>query len=469
MVQILPPETNVGSQIGQSLGMGMQSGLQNALQQQYQRGILQQSLAGLENLDTSKMSQPQLVAAYSKALLGVPGGDIALSKLLPIALQMQQAKLTPSLADIKNSDINSSLFNQQQSSQLPGFLSGTKFDQPNQQAQPNTSGQQVTIQQSQPSSAFPEAKGIQLGTYLPYNLGDQISPEQRALVLDQVRRAGGDVAFTGQQIDNYNAGKINQIDLANANVDKQAAQVQRQFQMEDQVKRKLDEQLPEDISPARRNLYYNLVSKELPESKDFTSAFQKISKKIVDFEKLEKKFIGSIPDSGMYGFTKSQEKSLRQSAKPLIKQDPLAYNILEEAMTKDVNGNPRNSIVDVAKTLKPLTPQVSNIISKSGDYRQLIYPKYNISDQAIQNNIKMAQKDQEREIPRLNDQLSKIWNEDISLINLYTDLSIKGWFPEQIKDLFDELSDKFSSQQQTERAQLNEHPRIPARYILESP
>lgn len=463
MVQILPPETNLGAQLGQSLGQGLQTGLTQSLQQQYQRGQLQQALSGLENIDTSKMTQPQLVSAYSKALLGFPGGDLALAKILPVALQMQRAQATPTVENIKGgSNISNALFGGNQQS-LPSFLEGTQYQQ-----SPN----QVNPQAPQPSPVFPKGEGIQLSSYLPYNLRDQITPDQRASVLDQVKRAGGDVDFARQQMDDYNAGKISQIDLANANVEKQAAQVQRQFQLENQIKQKLDEQLPEGISPSRKNLYYNLVNKELPNHKDFTSAFQKVSKKIFDFEKNEKNFIKSIPDSGMYGLTETQRKSLRQSAKPLLETDPLAYNILEEAMTSkvDENGNkvPTNSIVDVSKTLKPLPPQIQNIVSTAGDYRKSVYPKQPMSDRQMLNNITITQSEQSKEIPSLVKKLSKTWNEDISLINLYTDLSIKGWYPEQIKDLLDKLSNNFSSQQQSERTQLNQHPRIPVGYIFES-
>ena len=44
MVTILPPKTNVGSQIGQSLGQGLSQSMSQAAQQQYQKGQLQEEL-----------------------------------------------------------------------------------------------------------------------------------------------------------------------------------------------------------------------------------------------------------------------------------------------------------------------------------------------------------------------------------------------------------------------------------------
>ena len=64
-----------------------------------------------------------------------------------------------------------------------------------------------------------------------------------------------------------------------------------------------------------------------------------------------------------------------------------------------------------------------------------------------------------------NKTFEKIWDKGISLINIYTDLSRKGWFPAQINELFVELAPNFDSQQKVEHTQLNKHPRIPVRYL----
>ena len=104
-------------------------------------------------------------------------------------------------------------------------------------------------------------------------------------------------------------------------------------------------------------------------------------------------------------------------------------------------------------------------MNKAEDYKQYIYPKYNISDIAMERNISEAKERQSKEIPKLAKDLEKIWKPDVSLLNIYTDLSKKGWFPEQINQLFDELSPNFDSQQQVEHTQLNKHPRIPVRYL----
>lgn len=454
MVTIIPPRTNVGTQIGQSLGQGLAQSMSQAAQQQYQRGQLQQAL----NQARSAASQPgakpvDVLLSLMQAGAGIPGSERYIGQIAPLLLQQAQANVTPTLQDIKGSQLGSS-----GAAPSPGQPIG-----------------QVPVQQQvqgQEGGILPQGKGIQLGNYLPYNLGDQISPEQAGSILDQVRRIGGDVDFARQQIRDYNAGKIGQTDLANANVDKEAAQLQRQLAMEKNVKSFLDEQLPNDTPEPKKNLYYNLMTRELPHSKDFTTAYQKVVKDIQNFDKLEKNWIGSIPEADFLGLSNTKKNQLRSTAQPLLKTDPLAYNILEEAMKQK-----GHSIVEVAKTLKPETPDLRNILSKTEDFRELIYPGakgikptfkgYGMSDKDMLKNIDIAQKQQSASANKIADQLSSIWSDDISLINIYTELSKKGWFPEQIREIFDQISENFNSQQQVEFSQLNQHPQIPARYIFE--
>ena len=158
--------------------------------------------------------------------------------------------------------------------------------------------------------------------------------------------------------------------------------------------------------------------------------------------------------------TESQTKQHGSSAKPMLDLDPVAYNILESAMVQK-----GNSIVDASHTLKPVTPSLHNALNKAEDYRAYIYPKYDLSEKMMQRNIDEAQERQSKEVPKLAKDFEKIWDKGISLINIYTDLSRKGWFPAQINELFVELAPNFDSQQKVEHTQLNKHPRIPVRYL----
>lgn len=181
---------------------------------------------------------------------------------------------------------------------------------------------------------------------------------------------------------------------------------------------------------------------------------------MVNFNKMRDTWIKNIPDGNMFGISQSDASKLHSSSKPMMAIDPVAYNILESAMVEK-----GNSIIDASHVLKPVTPALHNTLNKAEDYKQYIYPKYNISDIAMERNISEAKERQSKEIPKLAKDLEKIWKPDVSLLNIYTDLSKKGWFPEQINQLFDELSPNFDSQQQVEHTQLNKHPRIPVRYL----
>lgn len=454
MVYTIPqrgqPNASFGNQIGNSLSQSFLEAYKPAVQQEYQRGKLKDALAQAKNAANQPEAKPiDVLYSLLEATAGIPGSERYVGQIAPLLLEQARNNQTPNVENIKAGGFQ------------PGQVQG-QVQSGGQSPVNNQNVGQLPTNINETSSVFPEGKGIQLGNFLPYNLGDQITPEQTASILDQVKRNQGDVDFTRQQIRDYNAGKIGQTDLANANVDKETAQIQRQFAMEKNVKNFLTEQLPENTPESKKNLYYSLMNKELPKSKDLTTAYQKVSKDITNFDKLERKWIGSIPEGDFYGLTKDKENTLRATAQPLLKTDPLAYNILEEAMLQK-----GNSIVDVSKTLKPETPDLKNIISKVDDYRDLIYPKFNISDQAMIKNIDRAEKQQSLASTKIADQLSKIWSDDISLINIYTELSKKGWFPAQIREVLDNLSDKFNSQQQVEFTQLNKHPRIPARYLLQ--
>ena len=83
-------------------------------------------------------------------------------------------------------------------------------------------------------------------------------------------------------------------------------------------------------------------------------------------------------------------------------------------------------------------------------------------------NIEQVQKEQAKEAKIIANNLKKSWNDDVSLINLYTDLKVKGWFPQQIHQVYNELEKlgvKFSGQQEADRTKLGTNPIIPIRYL----
>lgn len=261
MVQILPPKKDVGQSIAKGFSEGFLGSFQPAAQQEYQRGRIQQALSGLENIPDDASPQ-QVMSTLIKATAGIPGAEKYVGQLAPILLERQRAKQAPQPQDI-----------------IPGGISAQgqapNFQQPQQQMMGGQIGAQGNAPQPQnyANPVLEQGENIQLGSYLPYDLGSQISPEKRLKIIDDVKRAGGDVEFAKQQIDDYNAGKISQTDLANANVDKQTAQQQRQIAQEAQIAQYLGPKLPADIDEPTKVLYQNMMAKELPNSKGMDQAF----------------------------------------------------------------------------------------------------------------------------------------------------------------------------------------------------
>lgn len=87
MVQILPPPTNVGTQLGQALSQGLQQGLPMGIQ----RGMLQKALGGLENLPQGS-SPFQLASQLIQATAGIPGAERYVGQLFPLLLAQMQGQ-----------------------------------------------------------------------------------------------------------------------------------------------------------------------------------------------------------------------------------------------------------------------------------------------------------------------------------------------------------------------------------------
>lgn len=455
MVYTLPPRHAPQASLGNTLGQGLkQSFLETAkpaIQQQYQRGQIQEALGGLKNLP-SNASPTDVMTALIEATAGIPGAERYVGQLAPLLLQRAQANQTPGLEQIKGGGIGSE-------GKLPGIQAGAQISQPQQQQpQPNQ-------QFSNPSLA--EGENLNLRSFLPYDIGQQITPDQRFKILDQVKKQGGDVDFTRDQIDQYNAGQLSITDLANKNVDKAAANQEKQIQKEAQVSDYLANKLPADTDPSTQVLYQSFMGKNLATSKGLDDAYLKTQKDIANFNKQRDTWIKNVPEGpgqGVlnvpYGIPENKVKQLHSSAKPMLATDPVAYNILESAMVQK-----GNTIIDASHVLKPVSPSLHNILNGAEDYRDYIYPKFNISDRVMERNIDEAQAKQAKEAPKLAKELAKNWSPEVSLLNIYTDLSRKGWFPDQIRMVFDELAPQFDSQQQVEFTQLNQHPQIPIRYL----
>jgi hypothetical protein len=333
----------------------------------------------------------------------------------------------------------------------------------NQPGQPTPENQPPQQQPTTQPEVPRQTKGIFLSDYIPQDIGELITPEQKAKMLNDVAKGGGDVNFARQNIDDYNQGKISFNELANANVEKQAANVTRMLGFEDEIKNRINKFVPENTSEAEKNIYYNMVRPALESNKSgsFSDAWQKVSADIDNFRKMNEAFVANIPEPSWLGMSEGQSEKQRGSAKPMMKQDPLAYNIIEQAYLQK-----GHSPITVAKTFKPLPYDVSRTVKTAGDYKELIYPLTpDLSEAAMERYIEKADNAQKSDITKMVPQLRKEWNQDISLFNIYADLKSKGWGDKNILMLFDDVGDLFGQRQNAERTMLNQPQRVPAKYL----
>lgn len=465
MVSIIPSARSnfdlIGDAIGQNLNQNLPGVMERAQNRQMGLNAIDQLQKDLEAAggDINKI-MPAVARAYSL------NPNLERSGIAEQALM--RAKASQGTGKV-NDVINQIQGNKQG---LPSFLEGTN-GQPGQMGSTQSQGQPA--QQPQPTSNKP-TQGIFLSQLLPQDIGELISPEQTAKILEDTAKSGGDVAFTRKLINDYNQGKISFNDLANSNVEKEAANVQRKLGFEDQIRQRIERYLPKDAEgndttpESTKNIYYNMVKKVLkdPSVDSFSDAWQKVEADIDNFNKLNEAYIQNIPKATFQGISPKGEVRLRNSAKPIMDVDPLAYNTLEQAYTKK-----GHSPITPAKILKPLPRNVQGIINQAGDYKDLIYPSSGfdtsdiplLSERRMQRNIDEAFESQDKDINKLGPMLRKNWNEDLSLLNIYADLRAKGWNVTKITTLLDDIQDKFSPRQQAERAMLNQEMRVPPRYL----
>lgn len=452
MTSILPSARSSLDVIMDQIGGGLSQTLPQAAMQRSNRET------GLSAID-------QLQSALQNA-----GGDI--NKILPayaraISLNpnLERAGLGQmALEAARKSSASQPVLNAIGGSQTPTNLAARSAQQA---SQPIQNLQQEQPQSQNISQIRPQGKGLFLSSFIPQNIGELIGPEQKANMISEVASRNGDVAFTKQLIEDYNQGKIGLNELENANVEKQAANVQRMLGFEDQMREKMSNFLPKDTPEADKNIYYNMIRPELESGKydTFADAWQKVSSDVENFRKQKEALINRIPEPQIAGVSPESEKHLRQPGLALMAIDPLAYNMIESAYT-----DKKHSAITPAKIYKPLPQGINKIISKAEDFRDLVYPQYSTSELTpglMERNMEMADRGQKQQLPKLSNEFRKNWDEDLSLLNIYADLKRKGWSLHNITSIFDDVSDLFGSRQQAERNMLNENMRIPTRYLSE--
>ena len=457
MVQIIDPSPveSRASLLGKAMAQGMAKNFAPP-EQLVQRGMLQDALQKVRGLAESGASPMDIALGMMEAGAGIPGSERYLSQLLPMILQGQAAKTA---------------YGDQQATPQAGQQAPMPMTQEPQQnmAAPLLKQMGIPIQEGQQPQGVEPGTAIQLGDYVPVDVGAYIDPNEAKNIISNTAKAGGDINLTKKLINDYNEGLIDYNQLLNSNVDRKTAQISRQLELESRAKSFMDEQLPANTPESRKNLYYEMFKRNLANSKDMTSAWQNTTKDIQYTEDQFENIPNLIPDATSnigivpLGIPDTAESMIRNSVANIMEKDPLAYPILEEMFVQ--KGWP---VTQAAKVLNPLDPTISRVTEKVTDYRPEIYPKTPMSEQAMIRNLDMIQKEQIGQVPDLVKKLKGRVNDRTSFINIYTDFRSKGWLAPAIDEFFNQLEKsgvKFSEQQQAERVKINNNPQIPIKYL----
>jgi hypothetical protein len=452
MVQVFSPSPRAmqAGQIGQALGLGVGKNFVPP-EQLVQRGLLQEGLTKISQLAQDPNTQPiDLLTQSMSAIAGIPGAERYAGPLIDKILGMSAYKRP--LDDVQD---GMGQQNGQGNPQTPQAATSN-----------NQSGQAVAETMTQTANQEKVASPVSLESFIPMDIGSYINPDQAKSIVESVGKTGGDVNIVKQRIQEYNKGLIDYNTLVNSNVDRGYAQQQKQLKLESGARDFLQNQLDPNIAPDVQSVIYDMFKKELKNSDDFSTAYNKIQPNVQSLQRQLQEFPNKIPEGSEfanYGITEGQEKILRSASKNFLQQYPSGYSILEKMFTN--RGQP---ITQSAKVLNPLSTSELKVMGDIEDYRSLIYPKMPMSERAMIRNLDMVQEEQTKSIPKIAQSLKKTWSDTTSLINIYTDMKVKGWFPQQIHELYDNLEKlgvKFSPQQTTERTQLAAPPPIPLRYL----
>jgi len=428
-------------------------------QQQYQRdrGRLQEALGKVSETAKPGSTPLQTTLSFLNAMAGIPGSERYVAQVLPQIINQAQAQITPSVGEIK-AGAGAGMGGQRQGNQLSA--------EDLQRALGQISGQAAPSQA--PTSAQPSTgKELTqtLGQYIPLDIGDLISPEEKSNIISKVHRSGGDVNFAKSQIDDYNRGKIDFNELQNSQVDKLASQRSRQRKMEEDLRGFVDRQYENDAE-SDKNIYYDILKREIPKHEDYTTAQNRVAKVIEDYKQQRDIVLKNVPEPSTLGVPRDKFEGFKGAASNLMKISPLAYNVIEQGWVAK-----GHSPVQPALIYNPLPKDVEKIVDKATDSKDLLYPSYfgDVSDKARMRTIDMAQSQQTKQIPSIAKDLESKWNDKLSLLNIYADLRKKAWFPQQIQELFKKLEEdgvEFSSQQSKERAYIQNNPSIPAYKLM---
>jgi len=440
MVQVIPPKTNLGSQIGQALGGGLQQGLQQGLS----RGLLQQALGKVKNLAQTPGVKPlDLMLGLMEAGAGIPGSERYLGALLQPLLTSATAGLLGNLGQGQG-----------------GGLPQGEGEQPSGGGAQNGTGQPTTFGPSQGTVPGSSDRPLTMGSYIPLDIGNLVSPEQQNKILTQIGQAGGDINFAKDRINEYNEGKITFNELANTNVNRAWAQRQRELALESDITGRIGQKVGAQEPEGYKSVAYNMVKPYIDRGMDFNSAWLKAEPDFNNFKREIAKFEAGIPAAGTIestlGFAPEELNKWYSKGRAITEKYPAAYPILQEFFT-----NKGHNIIATSHALNPLPSPVSKALDSSKDYRSELYKPSGFGGGGP--DIEQIFNNQMKDAAKLSDSLAQQWNPNISIINIFGELRARGWLPNAAHALIDDLRSKvkFSSQQEVEANEVLQNPPLP--------
>lgn len=451
MVTILPPKTNLGSQLGQALGTGLQQTMGQATQQQFQRGQLQKALSGLQQLSNNPNATPfDLATSLISATAGIPGAERYVGQIFPLLLQQVQAN--------KFKDVP----------QLGGagqFQSASEI--PTQQVanQPQTSSLPIPLPEPANTSYAEATEGIDLG----------LGPAPRTYTPEQYRQ----VAETYTQSGLDPAPAINQMRLEDET---------SRNQLNDLIKGAQTVANISSLRTQRQEQFRNVLRNELPNAKEEDLAvaetiaqkpeFRNIPNDKLRANRVKKEF--DLYESSVNNFENSsirkdydereysrQKQNLGTYAKALVDngQRDKAERILKE------NGwGP----VEVSEILNPLSKNVKMGMENLPKFKDVLeevraFP----DDPKFDQEMKTALEKRDKEIDKYKDFISKNFQTGIydprtgiktgtSLLQI-RDLAMQNGmsyqeFDNMISELVDSGKIKLDRYQEQELPLLGQHP-----------
>lgn len=470
MAQILPQPTHFGSFLGEQLGNSLAQAAQEGNQFALNKSRLTEAFQPLAQNPLFKN-----LAQIAPALLSTSGGSQALAEIAPLLLQqaLNQNTPTPGADQTPGADNaqqqgipGATPFMNRQLGLIDAIRAATQKGAQNKPPQGNPANIQNASQEVGKNIAgrlkplANENNPFNLDFSLPSNYKGRITPNQEANVIAQMRKNGAtssQIADYRLGVDRFNQGQVTADELNDLAFSRQKQRIGTSLALEQDVKNFVNERLGDKAkeNPYNADIAYSLLQDKIKnqEAPDLTRAWTQIEKQYNDLVRQKDTFVdkipgtpfGATPPNAGFGIFSKEQKELANDAQSLLKQAPIMKDILREVFKSK-----GNNIYDTDRILNKPQPHLDTKIKDAK----------NFSDQLGKKPIQEIRNEQEKYVPILAKNISNSWNDNSSAITLSRELKLKGYFPDQISEIFRILEDegKLTSEQRSDANEASKTP-----------